>query len=828
MTIEYAQSNVTVRNGANVTGNPAVLISGNNVTLRNAGYLDGESSGTIVGLTGSGTTFINEAAGNVGSDFFRSTIVGSAFSDTIINEGRIRGRVDLGAGDDVYIERRSSAEVALGDGDDRFDFVAGQNYTDMFFLSLRLDGGIGTDTLNLSGQVLKLNPIIRDFETLNVSSSLAYLNSVSGFKTINLAPNGFYELAYSLNPDVDLSLQSSLSLRGSSSLRSITGSDGQEELRLAGNVRIGGNVRLGAGSDFVTLDYTTADLGAPKVGGLIDGGLGTDQLTIMTTGTMPLTVDLTQFRNFESIQTRSGASNLIFQGVSDVATIWLSEDALSTFELQAATLDVAAISGRIQIVSGTIVGSITGPGGHSTEPAESSLSIVNTGSILGNVRLSNGDDSYQGTGSVSGVIYGFAGNDHLVGGMGSQTIDGGDGHDRLYGGIGSDQFFGGSGDDLLDGGSGADRLDGGTGNDTYMIDNAGDEVIEFSQAGVDTVISSVSFTLTAGLENLTLMGNGWIDGTGNELANYIVGNRGNNRLSTGAGDDIVTTVAGVEGYKSDAGFDVADGGDGFDTLLLGGFKSDYHALMASGRTFLVTENGAVELFGFEQGAFRSKGATSIPELLASTVAFDGLEYVASYSDLRAAFGTDAAKGLTHYVQNGFTEGRSVVFGGLEYIASYSDLRAAFGADATAGARHYIQNGASEGRSITFDSLTYLASYGDLIQAFGTDANAAARHFIQWGANEGRSTMFDANTYAANYSDLAAAFGDDADALARHYILTGYAEGRTFVPPSSGSAAAPSSVPADAFADTVGAPNASWFDGHFPGAIALDTHLLIIA
>ena len=161
------------------------------------------------------------------------------------------------------------------------------------------------------------------------------------------------------------------------------------------------------------------------------------------------------------------------------------------------------------------------------------------------------------------------------------------------------------------------------------------------------------------------------------------------------------------------------------------------------------------------------------------LAFNGLEYIASYTDLMAAFGPNKAAGEFHYVNYGRFEGRTVTFDALEYIASYGDLRRAFGANEDAGATHYIVSGRFEGRVTTFDGLQYVASHSDLIGAFGANRDAGSLHYINHGAAEGRdSDSFSAYHYLHNYPDLMAAFGNNVEAATQHYISNGFREGRT--------------------------------------------------
>lgn len=100
---------------------------------------------------------------------------------------------------------------------------------------------------------------------------------------------------------------------------------------------------------------------------------------------------------------------------------------------------------------------------------------------------------------------------------------------------------------ILDGNSGTDILIGGDGNDTYIVDSTTDTLTETATGGMDTVQSSVTFTLGASsnIENLTLSGTSAINGTGNSLNNILIGNSANNTLTGGAGDDWLDGVAGT-------------------------------------------------------------------------------------------------------------------------------------------------------------------------------------------------------------------------------------------------------------------------------------------
>jgi Ca2+-binding RTX toxin-like protein len=138
----------------------------------------------------------------------------------------------------------------------------------------------------------------------------------------------------------------------------------------------------------------------------------------------------------------------------------------------------------------------------------------------------------------------------------STTNSAGTGAINLTGNAFAQTIVGNAGANVINGAAGADVMQGLGGNDTYYVDNAGDIVKEAVGGGIDRVLTTVSYTLTAGQEIESLSttnntGTSAINLAGNAFAQTIVGNAGANVIDGGAGNDILRGLGGADQFKFD-------------------------------------------------------------------------------------------------------------------------------------------------------------------------------------------------------------------------------------------------------------------------------------
>ncbi|HEY9621237.1 MAG TPA: calcium-binding protein [Crinalium sp.] len=238
-----------------------------------------------------------------------------------------------------------------------------------------------------------------------------------------------------------------------------------------------------------------------------------------------------------------------------------------------------------------------------------------------------------------------------TGNSGNNIIIGNNARNILKGLAGDDRIDGGRGNDVLDGGIGNDILVGGLGNDVYVINSTSDRIFENPGQGIDRVDSLVSFTLTDGLDNLTLLGTGSASGIGNALRNVLVGNSGNNGLSGedgaddltgGGGNDVLTGGAGLDLFIYDTRNPFADADIGFDTIT--DFTRNEDLIVVSRRTFGLTSDSG---FGFSASSeFAAVSDNKAAETSAARIVFSRSTGTLFYNTngTNGGFGSSASSG----------------------------------------------------------------------------------------------------------------------------------------------------------------------------------------
>ena len=567
------QSSITYTMGSNVE----------NLTLTGGNAIDGTGNELNNSLTGNSAA--NTLNGNAGAD----TMTGGAGNDTYVvdNAGDVITEI-TGEGTDTvqssiayslgdYIENLTLTGTAAvnGTGNSLNNYLTGNSAANILNGGYgvnhdTLDGGAGADTMIGGGgndvyYIDNAGDWVTEYSmdgTDTIMSSISYTYLGSNIENLTLIGTDAINGSGNYNNNI---------LTGNSAANTLNGGSGSDTMR------------GGAGDDV----YVVEDAGDVVTENADEG-----------TDTVQSSLSYTLGANVENL-TLTGSSNLGGTGnaLDNVLTGNTGANAL------------AGGAGSDTYVVDNAGDTVTENAAEGTDTIQSSVSYT-LGANVENLTLT-GSSNLNGTGNtLNNVLTGNSGANTLTGDAGNDTLDGGAGADGLAGGTGDDVYFVDSGDAItenvgegtdtvrssisytlsanvenliltgsdaadgtgngqdntltgneaantLDGGAGADTLIGGTGNDTYLVDNAADIVTENTAEGTDTVQSSITYTLSANVENLTLAGSSNLGGTGNAMDNVLTGNSGANALAGGAGSDtyVVDNAGDTVTENADEGSD---------------------------------------------------------------------------------------------------------------------------------------------------------------------------------------------------------------------------------------------------------------------------------
>ncbi len=346
-----------------------------------------------------------------------------------------------------------------------------------------------------------------------------------------------------------------------------------------------------------------------------DGGVDSGEAYVIygQSGTTRGLIDLTGVLPSEGFRIQGdNAGELTGWSVASAGDI--NGDGLDDMLVGAIAADGGATdSGRVYV--------IFGKSGSTRGTLDLSNLAANQGFVLNGMGLSDFvGRSVSGGGDVNGdgiddLIIGapyadnattYSGSAYVIyGNRNFGTVSGTAASETVTGTAGDDTINGLGGNDVLLGGGGNDLFNGGAGNDIVVVDSAGDVVTELANEGVDAVETNLAaYVLTANVENLVYTGGAAFNGTGNELANIIVGGAtgdtlsgldGDDTLGGEAGDDILNGGNGADRLNGGTGSDTMNGGAGDDILIVdatgdvanGGDGSDTVQIATAGLTYSI-------------------------------------------------------------------------------------------------------------------------------------------------------------------------------------------------------------------------------------------------
>jgi len=218
---------------------------------------------------------------------------------------------------------------------------------------------------------------------------------------------------------------------------------------------------------------------------VIDGGLGTDTLTISANGVLGgFAVDLTSAT--DQVTQFGGVANGAIQKGFENVTVTVTG---------VYGADVTGSDGANTITTTANNDNVDGGKGIDTITLNAGVDVANGGAGADIINGGDGNDTLNG-GTDGDTLNGDGNNDTLNGEGGDDTLNGGTGNDTLSGGIGADILNGDDGTDTITGGDGNDIITGGVGNDTLTGGAGADKFVYTTAAHSNAVTAAVMDTIT--------------------------------------------------------------------------------------------------------------------------------------------------------------------------------------------------------------------------------------------------------------------------------------------------------------------------------------------